>query len=155
VLAGLFRVIETLFGVDIEAGHAPVWHEDVRFFRIESRKGELIGQFYLDLYARETKRGGAWMDDAITPPQAYRRRHPDAGGLPQLQLPGPVGGKPATFTHDDVITLFHETGHGLHHLLTRVEELACPASTASNGMPSNCPASSWRTSAGNGTCCRT
>jgi len=122
VLAGLFRLIETLFGVRIQPDAAPVWHTDVRFFRIEDRQGALIGQFYLDLYARETKRGGAWMDEAVT------RRRTAAG----IQTPvaylncnfsRPVGGKPALFTHDEVITLFHETGHGLHHLLTRVEEL--------------------------------
>jgi Zn-dependent oligopeptidase len=71
-------------------------------------------------------------------------------------FPAPVGEGtrkcPATFSHDDVITLFHECGHGLHHLLTQVDELPCPASTASNGTRSNCPASSWKTSAGNGTC---
>jgi oligopeptidase A len=122
VLEGLFRVIETLFAVRIRPDAAPVWHEDVRFFRIEDAAGGLVGQFYLDLYARETKRGGAWMDDAIT------RRLTEAG----IQTPvaylncnfsRPVGNKPALFTHDEVITLFHETGHGLHHLLTRVEEL--------------------------------
>ncbi len=121
VLAGLFRVIESLFRVKLAPDSAPVWHPDVRFFRIE-RDGQLIGQFYLDLYARDTKRGGAWMDEAIT-----RRRV--AGGVQtpvaylNCNFPAPVGGKPATFSHDDVITLFHETGHGLHHLLTQVEEL--------------------------------
>ena len=127
VLAGLFHVIEALFGVRIRPDVAPVWHEDVRFFRIDHADGSLLGQFYLDLYARETKRGGAWMDDAIT------RRHTVAG----IQTPvaylncnfsRPIGEKdgekrPALFTHDEVITLFHETGHGLHHLLTRVDEL--------------------------------
>ncbi|MCK9285404.1 MAG: M3 family metallopeptidase [Rhodocyclaceae bacterium] len=120
VVAGLFRVIESVFDVKLEADHAPTWHEDVRFFRI-NRDGRLIGQFYLDLYARETKRGGAWMDDAIT------RRQTGAGiqtpvAYLNCNFPAPVGGKAATFSHDDVITLFHETGHGLHHLLTRVEE---------------------------------
>ncbi|HMV20969.1 MAG TPA: M3 family metallopeptidase [Rhodocyclaceae bacterium] len=122
VLAGLFRVIENLFGVRVKPESAPVWHPDVRFYRLETPDGDLVGQFYLDLYARETKRGGAWMDEA------QGRRRLGAG----LQKPiaylncnfsAPVGGKPATFTHDEVITLFHETGHGLHHLLTRVEEL--------------------------------
>jgi oligopeptidase A len=122
VLEGLFRVIETLFAVRIRPDAAPAWHEDVRFFRIEDAQGGLVGQFYLDLYARDTKRGGAWMDDAVT------RRNTEAG----IQTPvaylncnfsRPVGSKPALFTHDEVITLFHETGHGLHHLLTRVEEL--------------------------------
>jgi len=121
VLAGLFRVIESLFGVKLQADSAPAWHPDVRFFRIE-RDGRLIGQFYLDLYARETKRGGAWMDEAIT-----RRRVAAGVQTPVAYLncnfPAPVGGRPATFSHDDVITLFHECGHGLHHLLTQVEEL--------------------------------
>jgi oligopeptidase A len=130
VLQGLFRVVEGLYGVSIRADTAPVWHPDVRFFRIE-RHGpsgmETVGQFYLDLYARDTKRGGAWMDDAIT-----RRAIPGGVQTPVAYLncnfPSPVGerdGKPrpATFTHDDVITLFHESGHGLHHLLTRVDDL--------------------------------
>ena len=122
VLAGLFHVVETLFGVRLKPDTAPVWHEDVRFFRIETASGELIGQFYLDLYARETKRGGAWMDSAIT-----RRRTGNGIQKPVAYLncnfSRPVGNKPATFTHDEVTTLFHETGHGLHHLLTRVDEL--------------------------------
>jgi oligopeptidase A len=122
VLAGLFHVVETLFGVRMKQDSAPVWHEDVRFFRIETQAGELIGQFYLDLYARETKRSGAWMDEAIT-----RRRVTSGIQKPVAYLncnfSRPVGSKPATFTHDEVITIFHETGHGLHHLLTRVEEL--------------------------------
>ncbi len=122
VLEGLFRVIETLFGVRIRPDAAPVWHEDVRFFRIDDAAGSLIGQFYLDLYARDTKRGGAWMDDAVT-------RRLTASGIQtpvaylNCNFSRPVGSKPALFTHDEVITLFHETGHGLHHLLTRVEEL--------------------------------
>ncbi len=122
VLDGLFRVIRTLYGVDILPDQAPVWDADVRFFRIE-QAGELVGHFYLDLHARSTKRGGAWMDSA-------RSRHRDHWGsnTPVAYLvcnfPGPVDGKPATFTHDDVLTLFHECGHGLHHLLTRVDELA-------------------------------
>jgi oligopeptidase A len=123
VLQGLFRVTETLFGVSIKPDTAETWHPDVRFFRVENRDGSLVAQFYLDLYAREGKRGGAWMDDA-------RSRHKLTNG--QLQTPvayltcnfsAPVGGKPACFTHDEVITLFHEFGHGLHHMLTRIEEL--------------------------------
>jgi oligopeptidase A len=121
VLAGLFRVIESLFAVKLQPDAAPVWHPDVRFYRIE-REGRLIGQFYLDLYARDTKRGGAWMDEAIT------RRCTDAGvqtpvAYLNCNFPAPVGDKAATFSHDDVITLFHECGHGLHHLLTQVDEL--------------------------------
>jgi oligopeptidase A len=122
VLAGMFRVVETLYGLRITPDEAPRWHEDVRFFAIRARDGALVGQFYLDLYARASKRGGAWMDDAIT-----RRRRGGALQTPVAYLncnfSAPVGGKPAVFTHDEVITLFHEFGHGLHHLLTQVEVL--------------------------------
>ncbi|WP_333842487.1 M3 family metallopeptidase [Pelomicrobium sp.] len=123
VLPGLFRLVETLYGVRIEQAQAPVWHPDVKFFRIFSEGGELVGQFYADLYARPSKRGGAWMDDAIT-----RRRLASGVQVPAAYLTcnfsAPQGGKPALLTHDEVITLFHEFGHGLHHLLTRVDELA-------------------------------
>jgi oligopeptidase A len=121
VIEGLFRVIESLFQVKLESDSAPTWDPAVRFFKIH-RDNKLVGQFYLDLYARETKRGGAWMDEAIT-----RRRVANGVQTPVAYLtcnfPAPVNGKPATFSHDDVITLFHETGHGLHHLLTQVDEL--------------------------------
>ncbi|WP_428825866.1 M3 family metallopeptidase [Azonexus sp. IMCC34842] len=122
VLGGLFKVIESLFNVKVKPDSAPTWHEDVRFYRLETPAGELVGQFYLDLYARETKRGGAWMDEA-------RSRRRTAGGIQKpiaylnCNFARPNGDKPATFTHDEVTTLFHETGHGLHHLLTRGEEL--------------------------------
>jgi oligopeptidase A len=126
VLQGLFRVAETLYQVKIIPSRAPVWHDEVRFFDIREASGAssspLVGQFYIDLYARETKRGGAWMDDAIT-----RRRKGSSIQTPVAYLncnfSRPVGGKPALFTHDEVLTLFHEFGHGLHHLLTRVEDL--------------------------------
>ena len=127
VLSGLFKVVETVFKVRIRPDTAPVWHEDASFYRIETATGELIGQFYLDLYARDIKRGGAWMDDAIT-----RRRKPSGIQTPVAYLTcnfargvGEVNGnkRPALFTHDDVITLFHEFGHGLHHLLTRIDDL--------------------------------
>jgi len=122
VIQGLFRVTQTLYGVRILPSSAPLWHEDVRFFEIRDPAGALIGQFYVDLYARDTKRGGAWMDDAIT-----RRRKGEALQTPVAYLncnfSRPVGGKPALLTHDEVLTLFHEFGHGLHHLLTRVEDL--------------------------------
>ena len=123
VLAGMFRVVETLYGLTLEKSNAPVWNKDVKFFDIRDRNKKLVGQFYLDLYARDTKRGGAWMDDAIT-----RRRV--GGGIQtpvaylNCNFSAPVGGKPALFTHDEVITLFHEFGHGLHHLLTQVEDLS-------------------------------
>ena len=122
VVAGLFKVIESLFNVRVKLDTAPVWHEDVRFYRIETPAGELVGQFYMDLYARETKRGGAWMDEA-------RSRRSMADGIQKpiaylnCNFSRPVGDKPATFTHDEVTTLFHESGHGLHHLLTRGVEL--------------------------------
>ncbi|GAB2885403.1 M3 family metallopeptidase [Paraburkholderia jirisanensis] len=123
VLKGLFKVTETLFGVRIRRDEAEVWHPEVRFFRVENSDGGLVAQFYLDLYAREGKRGGAWMDDART------RRKPVQGPVQTpvayltCNFSAPVGGKPACFTHDEVITLFHEFGHGLHHMLTRVDEL--------------------------------
>jgi oligopeptidase A len=122
VLPGMFKLVETLYGLTIAPTEAPVWHPDVRFYSIRDNAGALVGQFYVDLYARESKRGGAWMDEAIT-----RRRKHDAIQEPVAYLncnfAPPVGGKPALFTHDEVITLFHEFGHGLHHLLTRAEEL--------------------------------
>jgi oligopeptidase A len=122
VLAGLFRVIETLYGLAIREDSAPVWHDTVKFFALHDKAGQRVGQFYLDLYARDSKRGGAWMDDAIT-----RRRKDGTIQTPVAYLTcnftRPIGDKPAVFTHDEVITLFHEFGHGLHHLLTRVEEL--------------------------------
>jgi oligopeptidase A len=122
VAAGLFRVAETLYGIKIDSASAPVWHPDVRFFAIRDRSGELVGQFYMDLYARETKRGGAWMDDAITRRRKGTRIQTPVAYL-NCNFSRPVDGKPALFTHDEVLTLFHEFGHGLHHLLTRVEDL--------------------------------
>jgi oligopeptidase A len=122
VLDGLFRLIETLFAVVIRADQAPVWHDTVRFYRIW-RDGQPVAAFYLDLHARNGKQSGAWMDNPRT-----RWRRPDG----VLQLPvahlvcnfaPPVGGQPALLTHDDVITLFHEFGHGLHHMLTQAEDL--------------------------------
>jgi len=122
VLSGLFSLVEKLFALRITPANASVWHETVRFFDIRDSNNSLVGQFYLDLYARASKRGGAWMDDAIT-----RRRSADGIQTPVAYLncnfASPLGDKAALFTHDEVITLFHEFGHGLHHLLTRVEEL--------------------------------
>ncbi|MDH4175333.1 MAG: M3 family metallopeptidase, partial [Betaproteobacteria bacterium] len=122
VLSGLFRLVETLYGVHVAPADAPRWHDDVRFFEVRDASGALVGQFYVDLYARDTKRGGAWMDEAMS-----RRRVGDALQLPVVHVvcnfSRPVGAKPALFTHDEVLTLFHEFGHGLHHLLTRVDDL--------------------------------
>ncbi|MGM0516657.1 MAG: oligopeptidase A [Pseudomonadota bacterium] len=125
VVEGLFRVVERLFGIHVtECRDVPTWHPDVRFFEIRDQDDELRGRFYLDLYARQGKRGGAWMADCI-----QRRRRGDG----TLQVPAafltcnftpPVGDEPALLTHDEVTTLFHEFGHGLHHMLTRVETAA-------------------------------
>jgi oligopeptidase A len=121
VLPGMFKLVEALYGIHVTPAQAPTWHPDVRFFDVRGKGGELIGQFYLDLYARPSKRGGAWMDDAIT-----RRRKGAAIQTPVAYLncnfSPPVGGRPALLTYSDVLTLFHEFGHGLHHLLTRVEQ---------------------------------
>ena len=122
VLAGLFRVVETIYGVAIRASQAPVWHPTVRFFRIEDDRGQVVGEFYMDLYAREGKQSGAWMDDAINRRRVGERmQHPVA--YLTCNFAAPVNGKPALFTHRDVVTLFHEFGHGLHQLLTRVDVL--------------------------------
>ncbi len=127
VLEGLFRLVETLFGVAIRVDSAPVWHDSVRYYRVWRQNGhasEPVAAFYLDPYARTGKQSGAWMGDSRS-----RWRRPEGA----LQLPvaylvcnfaPPVGDKPALLTHDDLITLFHEFGHGLHHMLTRVDELA-------------------------------
>ena len=122
VLAGLFKIVETLFEVTIRRDFAPVWHPTVEFYRIE-RGDQRVGQFYLDPSARAAKRGGAWMDDVRA-----RWLRPDTGALqtPVAQLvcnfAEGVDGKPPLLTHDDVTTLFHEFGHGLHHMLTQINE---------------------------------
>jgi oligopeptidase A len=121
VLTGLFETAERLFDLRIrERSDAPVWHPDVRFFEIESRGGQPLGSFYLDAYARPHKRSGAWMDDCVG-----RKRLPTGASQPVAYLVcnflPPSGSVPALLTHDDVVTLFHEFGHGLHHLLTRVD----------------------------------
>ncbi len=120
VLGGMFRVVETIFGVTIRESSAPVWHPSVRFFDVLDREGTAGGQFYLDLYARAGKRGGAWMDDTIP-----RRRNGVKLQYPVASLTcnfsAPVNDKPALFTHDEVTTLFHEFGHGLNLLLTQVD----------------------------------
>ena len=127
VLAGLFAQIGRLYGVSLAEKPVPVWHADVRHFELQ-KDGETIGSVYMDLYAREGKRGGAWMND-----YKGRRRFADGDKAGTLQLPTaylvcnftpPVGGKEARLSHDEILTLFHETGHCLHHLLTQVDELA-------------------------------
>ncbi|MES2960314.1 MAG: M3 family metallopeptidase [Pseudomonadota bacterium] len=122
VLAGLFEIVQTVFEVTIAPDQAPAWHDSVRFYRVE-REGRLLAQFYLDPYARPGKQPGAWMDDV-----RVRWARPDG----TLQTPvavltcnfsAPVGTQPALLTHDDVITLFHEFGHGLHLMLTRIDDI--------------------------------
>lgn len=123
VFSGLFGLVQKLFSIRIVPDTAPVWHPDVKFFRIENAQGEKVAQFYMDLYARANKRGGAWMDN-----DRVRRRVNGHLETPTAYLvcnfSKPVGNKPALLTHDDVLTLFHEFGHGLHHMLTQVEDAA-------------------------------
>ncbi|WP_040727129.1 M3 family metallopeptidase [Thiomicrorhabdus sp. Kp2] len=124
VLQGLFSITQTLFGIKITAKRdVETWHKEVRFYELTDESNHVVGHFYLDLYARENKRGGAWMDSAIT-----RWQHPKG----QLQTPvaylvcnftPPIGDKEACLTHDEVTTLFHEFGHGIHHLFTKMEQL--------------------------------
>ena len=122
VLAGLFDIIERLFQVRITEAQAEVWHDSVRFYRLD-RDGALVGQFYLDLYARPGKRPGAWMDEVRSRWARPEGRQQTPVAQLVCNFASGVGGKPALLTHDDVITLFHEFGHGLHHLLTQVDEL--------------------------------
>ena len=132
-VSGLFEVLNRVFGMSVkEREGVDTWHESVRFFDIFDANDALRGSFYLDLYAREHKRGGAWMDDC-------RGRRITASG--ELQTPvayltcnfnKPVGDKPALFTHDELVTLFHEFGHGIHHMLTQVD---AGAVSGINGVP--------------------
>ncbi|MGO2405298.1 MAG: oligopeptidase A [Vibrio litoralis] len=132
-VSGLFEVLNRVFGMTVtEKTGVDVWHESVRFFEITDNQGQLRGSFYLDLYAREHKRGGAWMDEC-------RVRRTLADGSTQSPVAyltcnfnKPVGDKPALFTHDEVVTLFHEFGHGIHHMLTQVEVAAV---SGINGVP--------------------
>jgi oligopeptidase A len=131
VIPGMFATVERLFGIQItEVEGVDSWHPTVRFFEIRDRHGEIRGQFYLDLYARRKKRGGAWMHDCVS-----RLITDELDQIPVAYLTcnfsPPVGDKPALFTHDEVLTLFHEFGHGLHHLLTRIDY---PAVAGINGV---------------------
>jgi oligopeptidase A len=118
----MFRLVERLYGVRIAEARAETWHRDVRFFEITGASGTLIGRFFLDLYARESKRGGAWMDGAVNRRRLGARVQTPVAFL-TCNFSAPVAGRPALFTHREVITLFHEFGHGLHQLLTQVDEL--------------------------------
>lgn len=130
VFNGLFGLVQTLFNIRIVKDNAPVWHPDVQFFRIENDQGEKIAQFYVDLYARPNKRGGAWMDNDRTRNRLYGSLQTPVAYL-VCNFAKPVGDKPALLTHDDVPTLFHEFGHGLHHMLSRIEE---PSASGINGV---------------------
>jgi oligopeptidase A len=122
VLAGMFGVVEAIYGLKVRAADAETYHPTVRFFEIVDGAGNRVGQFYLDLYARDSKRGGAWMDDAINRRRIGKRVQTPVAFL-TCNFSAPVAGKPAIFTHMEVKTLFHEFGHGLHQLLTQVDEL--------------------------------
>ncbi len=132
VITGMFSVVEKLYGLNItESRRVETWHKDVRFFEIFDKDGHLRGQFYLDLYARQFKRGGAWMDECIV------RKITDNDGIQTpvayltCNFSSPIGDDPALFTHDEVLTLFHEFGHGLHHMLTKVNY---PSVSGINGV---------------------
>jgi len=122
VLSGLFAQVETLFSVKISRDHASAWHDSVEFYRIE-RNGILLGQCYLDLFARESKRPGAWMNGARSRAKRLSGTQSPIAYL-VCNFQPPVGEQPALLTHSDLTTLFHEFGHGLHHLLTQVDELS-------------------------------
>lgn len=132
VIDGLFTIVTRLYGIDVkEREHVETWHEDVRFFDIFDNTGSLRGGFYLDLYTRTGKRGGAWMDECIV-----RKRSASDVQIPiayiTCNFTPPIGNDPALLTHDEVITLFHEFGHGLHHMLTLVDY---PSVSGINGVP--------------------
>jgi len=123
VINGLFEIVNRLYGIKIEEKkEVDIWHKDVKFYQIEDEKGNIRGQFYLDLYARNNKRGGAWMDECVN-----RMVCDDEVQVPvaylTCNLTAPIGNKPALLNHNEVITLFHEFGHGLQHMLTRVDPL--------------------------------
>ncbi len=123
VLPGLFAIVNKLYGLQItEIKDFDSWHPDAQFFQIHDKNGQLRGQFYTDLYARPKKRGGAWMDDCVN-----RKKSADGIQTPVAYLTcnftPPTGNDPALLTHDEVITLFHEFGHGLHHMLTQIDYL--------------------------------
>ncbi len=122
VVSGLFKIVEKLYQIKISEIKNDIekWHEDVRFFEIQDVNGKITGKFYLDLYARDGKRGGAWMDECINRYKINEKIQQPVAYL-TCNLTPPIGNEPALFTHDEVITLFHEFGHGLHHMLTTVD----------------------------------
>jgi len=120
VIKGLFDLVNKLYGIEILESKAPSWHSNVAYYEIQ-QSNKIIGSFYLDLYARKNKRGGAWMDECISKSQFNGHIDYPVAYL-TCNFSSPIGKNPALFTHDEVITLFHEFGHGLHHLLTQVDE---------------------------------
>jgi oligopeptidase A len=132
VIDGLFTIVNRLYGIDVkERATVEVWHKDVRFFDIFDSTGSLRGGFYIDLYARSGKRGGAWMDECIVRKKTSSDTQAPVAYITCNFTP-PVGDDPALLTHDEVITLFHEFGHGLHHMLTLVDY---PSVSGINGVP--------------------
>ncbi len=132
VLKGLFSVVNRLYGLQItELDSIDTWHKDVRFFEIKDKNGELRGKFFLDLYARQNKRGGAWMDDCLTRLVDGDREQAPVAYL-TCNFSPPIGDQPALFTHTEVITMFHEFGHGLHHMLTKIDY---PSISGISGVP--------------------
>jgi oligopeptidase A len=133
VVSGLFEVVKRVFGMQVvERQGVDVWHESVRFFDIFDSQDELRGSFYLDLYAREHKRGGAWMDECRVRRETLSGEIQSPVAYLTCNFNKPVGDKPALFTHDEVVTLFHEFGHGIHHMLTKIS--VAPVSGI-NGVP--------------------
>ena len=133
VVAGLFEVVSRLFALSIKKrADVDAWHADVSFYDIYDQTGELRGSFYLDLYAREHKRGGAWMDDCIVRRRTLANELQKPVAYLTCNFNKPIGEQPALFTHDEVVTLFHEFGHGLHHMLTKIEVASV---SGINGVP--------------------
>ena len=121
VIEGLFKVVESIYGIYIKKEITEVWHKDVKFYKITNKSDKLIGYFYLDLYARKSKRGGAWMDEAISK-YKFPNEHTSPVAYLTCNFSEPVHNNVSLLTHDEVITLFHEFGHGLHHLLTEIND---------------------------------
>ncbi|MGE3318507.1 MAG: oligopeptidase A [Candidatus Berkiella sp.] len=132
VVNGLFEVVKRLYGLNIvEETNVDKWHDDVRFYVIYDSNKQLLGKFYLDLYARNQKRGGAWMDEACVRRKSHGKLQYPVAYL-TCNFRASVGNEPALLTHDEVITLFHEFGHGLHHMLTKIDY---PSVSGINGVP--------------------
>ncbi len=142
-------MVNRIYGITAkERTDVDVWHPEVRFFELYDENHELRGSFYLDLYAREHKRGGAWMDDCVGQMRKLDGSLQKPVAYLTCNFNRPVNGKPALFTHDEVITLFHEFGHGLHHMLTRIDTAGVSGISGCRGMRSSCRASLWKTGAG-------